>query len=239
VLDWLAGQGEVLDACIVGEPTNPNYLGEMIKVGRRGSITGHLTVHGTQGHVAYPHLADNPLPRLVQMLAALTAEPLDHGNGHFQPSTLAITTIDVGNPADNVIPARGSASFNIRFNNEHTSDTLKDWIRRTCDSVGGPYELTFRVSGESFLTLPGRLSDLVADAVQRVTGHRPELSTTGGTSDARFIKNICPVVEFGIVGQTMHKIDEHVSVSDVERLTDIYEAIIDGFFSHDSVSGKA
>ncbi|MCC2690985.1 MAG: succinyl-diaminopimelate desuccinylase, partial [Rhizobiaceae bacterium] len=184
VLDWLVEQGEVLDACIVGEPTNPNYLGEMIKVGRRGSMMGHLTVHGTQGHVASPHLADNPLPRLVRMLAALTAEPLDRGNEHFQPSTLALTTIDVGNPADNVIPAKGSASFNIRFNDEHTSDTLKNWIRRKCDSVGGPYDLAFRVSGESFLTLPGRLSDLVASAVQRVTGHRPELSTTGGTSDA-------------------------------------------------------
>ncbi|WP_158047019.1 succinyl-diaminopimelate desuccinylase [Skermanella pratensis] len=231
VLDWLADRGEVLDACIVGEPTNPNYLGEMIKVGRRGSITGYLTVHGTQGHVAYPHLADNPLPRLVRMLAALTAEPLDRGNAHFQPSTLAITTIDVGNPADNVIPAKGSASFNIRFNDEHTSDGLKDWIRRTCDAVGGRYDLDFRVSGESFLTPPGRLSDLVADAVERVTGHRPELSTTGGTSDARFIKSHCPVVEFGIVGQTMHKVDEHVAVADVERLTCIYGAVIDGFFA--------
>ncbi|UEM20059.1 succinyl-diaminopimelate desuccinylase [Skermanella mucosa] len=233
VLDWLAEKGEVLDACIVGEPTNPNTLGEMIKVGRRGSITGYLTVHGTQGHVAYPHLADNPLPRLVRMLAALTAEPLDRGNAHFQPSTLAITTIDVGNPADNVIPAKGSASFNIRFNDEHTSDTLKDWIRRTCDSVGGDYDLKFRVSGESFLTPPGRLSDLVADAVERVTGRRPELSTTGGTSDARFIRSHCPVVEFGIVGQTMHKVDEHVAVADVERLTAIYEAVIDGFFAPD------
>jgi succinyl-diaminopimelate desuccinylase len=236
VLDWLVERGEVLDACIVGEPTNPNYLGEMIKVGRRGSMMGYLTVHGTQGHVAYPHLADNPLPRLVRMLAALTAEPLDRGNDHFQPSTLALTTIDVGNPADNVIPAKGSASFNIRFNDEHTSETLKNWIKRKCDSVGGPYDLAFRVSGESFLTLPGRLSDLVAGAVQRVTGHRPELSTTGGTSDARFIKNHCPVVEFGIVGQTMHKVDEHVSVGDVERLTDIYEAVIDGFFTSDNVT---
>ncbi|EWY41282.1 succinyl-diaminopimelate desuccinylase [Skermanella stibiiresistens SB22] len=231
VLDWLVEKGETLDACVVGEPTNPNYLGEMIKVGRRGSITGHLTVHGTQGHVAYPHLADNPLPRLVRMLAALTAEPLDQGNAHFQPSTLAITTIDVGNPADNVIPAKGTASFNIRFNDEHTSDRLKDWIKRTCDTVGGPYDLKFRVSGESFLTPPGALSALVADAVERVTGHRPELSTTGGTSDARFIKAHCPVVEFGIVGQTMHKVDEHVAVADVERLTDIYEAVIDGFFA--------
>jgi succinyl-diaminopimelate desuccinylase len=244
VLDWLVKQGEVMDACIVGEPTNPHYLGEMIKVGRRGSITGHLTVHGTQGHVAYPHLADNPLPRLIRMLAALTAEPLDQGNAHFQPSTLAITTIDVGNPASNVIPAKGSASFNIRFNDEHTSEALKEWIRRTCDSVGGPYDVTFHVAGESFLTPPGHLSGLVADAIQRVTGHRPELSTTGGTSDARFIKNHCPVVEFGIVGQTMHKVDEHVSVRDVERLTDIYVAIIDGFFAadnvtHESVSGKA
>ena len=244
VLDWLAEKGEVLDACIVGEPTNPNYLGEMIKVGRRGSITGYLTVHGTQGHVAYPHLADNPLPRLVRMLNALTAEPLDRGNAHFQPSTLAITTIDVGNPADNVIPAKGSASFNIRFNDEHTSDTLKDWIRRTCDGVGGPYDLSFRVSGESFLTPPGRLSDLVSGAVERVTGHRPELSTTGGTSDARFIKSHCPVVEFGIVGQTMHKIDEHVGVADLEKLTDVYEAVIDGFFAkggatHDNMSPTA
>lgn len=244
VLDWLAEKGEVLDACIVGEPTNPNYLGEMIKVGRRGSITGYLTVHGTQGHVAYPHLADNPLPRLVRMLNALTAEPLDRGNAHFQPSTLAITTIDVGNPADNVIPAKGSASFNIRFNDEHTSDTLKDWIRRTCDGVGGPYDLSFRVSGESFLTPPGRLSDLVAGAIQSVTGHRPELSTTGGTSDARFIKNHCPVVEFGIVGQTMHKVDEHVGVADLKKLTEVYEAIIDGFFAkggatHDNMSPRA
>ena len=157
VLDWLVEQGEVLDACIVGEPTNPNYLGEMIKVGRRGSITGHLTVRGTQGHVAYPHLADNPLPRLVRMLAALTAEPLDRGNEHFQPSTLALTTIDVGNPADNVIPAKGSASFNIRFNDEHTSETLKDWIRRTCDSVGGPYDLSFRVSGQILSDASGPL----------------------------------------------------------------------------------
>jgi succinyl-diaminopimelate desuccinylase len=244
VLDWLAEKGEVLDACIVGEPTNPNYLGEMIKVGRRGSITGYLTVHGTQGHVAYPHLADNPLPRLVRMLNALTAEPLDRGNAHFQPSTLAITTIDVGNPADNVIPAKGSASFNIRFNDEHTSDTLKDWIRRTCDGVGGSYDLSFRVSGESFLTPPGHLSDLVSGAVERVTGHRPELSTTGGTSDARFIKSHCPVVEFGIVGQTMHKIDEHVGVADLEKLTDVYEAVIDGFFAkggatHDNMSPTA
>src|SRR5690349_980417 len=231
VLDWLAEQGEVLDACIVGEPTNPNYLGEMIKVGRRGSMTGYLTVHGTQGHTAYPHLADNPLPRLVRMLSALTAEPLDQGNAHFQASTLALTTIDVGNPATNVIPAKGSATFNIRFNNEHTGASLEAWIRRVCDEVGGAYELRVSVSGEAFLTPPGRLSDLVASAAERVTGHRPELSTTGGTSDARFIKSFCPVVEFGIVGQTMHKVDEHVAVADIERLTDIYEAVIDGFFA--------
>ena len=230
MLEWLAEKGEVLDACVVGEPTNPRYLGEMIKVGRRGSMTGYLTVHGTQGHTAYPHLADNPLPRLVRMLAALTAEPLDQGNAHFQASTLALTTIDVGNPATNVIPAKGSATFNIRFNNEHTGASLETWVRKVCDAVGGPYDLTVSVSGEAFLTPPGPLSALVADAVERVTGHRPELSTTGGTSDARFIKSYCPVVEFGIVGQTMHKVDEHVAVADVERLTDIYAAIIDGFF---------
>ena len=226
VLGWLKERGERLDACVVGEPTNPRALGDMIKIGRRGSLTGHLTVYGAQGHVAYPHLADNPLPRLVRMLAAVTAEPLDAGTAHFQPSTLALTTIDVGNPATNVIPAQGQATFNIRFNDAHDPAGLEAWLRARFDSVGGAYDLRLVCSGDSFVTPPGPLSALVADAVEAVTGRRPELSTTGGTSDARFIKDHCPVVEFGLVGQTMHKVDEHVALDDLARLTDIYHAIL-------------
>jgi succinyl-diaminopimelate desuccinylase len=231
VLEWLAERRERIDACVVGEPTNPRALGDMMKIGRRGSMTGYLTVYGAQGHTAYPHLADNPLPRLVRMLAALTAEPIDQGSDHFEHSTLALTTIDVGNPANNVIPAKGSATFNIRFNDLHSSASLEQWIRRTCDAVGGAYDLTIQVSGESFLTPPGPLSTLLADAVERVTARRPELSTTGGTSDARFIKDHCPVIEFGIVGQTMHKVDEHIRIEDLERLTDIYDEVLTGFFA--------
>lgn len=226
VLGWLKERGERLDACVVGEPTNPRALGDMIKIGRRGSLTGHLTVYGAQGHVAYPHLADNPLPRLVRMLAAVTAEPLDAGTAHFQPSTLALTTIDVGNPATNVIPAQGQATFNIRFNDAHDPAGLEAWLRARFDAVGGAYDLRLVCSGDSFVTPPGPLSALVADAVEAVTGRRPELSTTGGTSDARFIKDHCPVVEFGLVGQTMHKVDEHVALDDLARLTDIYHAIL-------------
>lgn len=227
VLDWLAARGERLDACVVGEPTNPTALGDMIKIGRRGSLSGRLTVRGVQGHVAYPHLADNPLPRLVRMLAAITAEPLDAGTAHFQPSTLALTTIDVGNPATNVIPAEGTAVFNIRFNDAHTPASIESWLRARFDAVGGDYELAVGVRGVSFLTPPGPLTESVAAAVERVTGRRPELSTTGGTSDARFIKDHCPVVEFGLVGQTMHKVDERVALDDLARLTDIYGAILD------------
>lgn len=230
VLDWLAARGEKIDACLVGEPTNVATLGDMMKIGRRGSLTGHLTVLGAQGHVAYPHLADNPLPRLVRMLAGLTERPLDEGSRHFPPSSLQITTIDVGNPAVNVIPAVGRASFNIRFNDLHASQALMDWVRAVCDRVGGAYELNFRVSGEAFITEPGPLSDAVAGAVERVTGRRPELSTTGGTSDARFIRAHCPVVEFGAVGRTMHKIDEHIAVADLERLADVYVEVLRAVF---------
>lgn len=226
VLDWLVDRGERLDACVVGEPTNPKALGDMIKIGRRGSFTGYLTVYGAQGHVAYPHLADNPLPRLARMLASLTAEPLDEGTAHFQPSTLALTTIDVGNTATNVIPAMGRATFNIRFNDAHTPASLEAWLRAKLDAVGGSYDLRTVCSGDSFVTNPGPLTELVADAVETTLGQRPEYSTTGGTSDARFIKNFCPVVEFGLVGQTMHKVDEHVLVEDLHRLTDIYETIL-------------
>ena len=231
VLDWLKARGERLDACVVGEPTNPTRLGDMIKIGRRGSTTGRLTVHGAQGHTAYPHLADNPLPRLARMLVAITDEPLDTGTAHFQASTLALTTVDVGNPATNVIPAQGTAVFNIRFNDAHTPASIEAWLRAKFDAVGGAYDLTMSTSGESFLTPPGPLTELVADAVETVTGRRPEYSTTGGTSDARFIKDHCPVVEFGLVGQTMHKVDEHIALDDLLRLTDIYGAILRDVFA--------
>jgi succinyl-diaminopimelate desuccinylase len=206
-------------------------LGEMIKIGRRGSLSAWLTVHGIQGHTAYPHLADNPVHRLVRMLQAVTAEPLDDGTAHFQPSTLQVSTVDVGNPATNVIPAAARAAFNIRFNDRHSGASLERWLRGTFDEVGGRYELVVKVSGESFLTPPGPLSDLVAGAVARRLGVRPELSTTGGTSDARFIKDHCPVAEFGLAGQTMHKVDERVPVADLAALTDIYEDVLDGFFA--------
>lgn len=234
VLDWLKDRGETLDACLVGEPTNPTRLGEMIKIGRRGSLNGRLTVHGVQGHTAYPHLADNPVHRLVRMLNAIISEPLDEGSAHFQPSTLQVATIDVGNPASNVIPARAQAVFNIRFNDRHRAADIERWLRARFDAAlgegSGRYDLEIAVSGEAFLTPPGPLSDLIADAVEQVLGRRPELSTTGGTSDARFIKDYCPVAEFGLAGQTMHKTDEHVPVADLRALADIYTAVLDGYF---------
>ncbi|WP_142849096.1 succinyl-diaminopimelate desuccinylase [Telmatospirillum sp. J64-1] len=226
MLQWLEERGERIDLCVVGEPTNPRRLGEMMKIGRRGSLNGRLTVYGSQGHVAYPHLADNPIPRLIAMLTALTAEPLDQGTAHFQPSTLTLTTVDVGNPATNVIPAQAHAGFNIRFNDLHSGASLEDWLRQKLETVGGDYELKVSVSGEAFLTPPGPLSDAVARAVQAVLGVSPEPSTSGGTSDARFIKDYCPVVEFGLVGQTMHKADERVAVADLEALAEIYRLVL-------------
>lgn len=227
VLDWLVERGEKLDLCLVGEPTNPAHLGEMMKIGRRGSLNARITVFGTQGHAAYPHLADNPIPRLLDMLRLLTEQPLDQGSAHFQPSTLALTTVDVGNPATNVIPPQARAGFNIRFNDLHSGDSLKAWIAEKLAQVGGDYQLTVDVSGESFLTEPGILSETVARAARQVTGRDPELSTTGGTSDARFIKNHCPVLEFGLVAQTMHKVNEHVGLDDMEHLTQIYQIVLD------------
>lgn len=233
VLAALKARGEKLDACVVGEPTNPTKLGEMIKIGRRGSLTAKLTVHGTQGHSAYPHLADNPIPRLLAMLTAITAEPLDKGSDHFQPSTLAITTVDVGNPATNVIPGMARAGFNIRFNDHHSGKSLSDWLRATFDKIAGSsnYDLAIKVSGESFITPPGALSTMVAAAVKATLGVTPELSTTGGTSDARFIKDACPVCEFGMVGQTMHKADERCAVADLENLSAIYLRVLESYFS--------
>jgi succinyl-diaminopimelate desuccinylase len=230
VLDWLKARGERLDACIVGEPTNAATLGDMVKIGRRGSMTGTLTVHGIQGHTAYPHLADNPVHRLVDMLHAVTASPLDEGTAHFQPSTLQVSTIDVGNPASNVIPAEARAVFNIRFNDSWTSARLGAWLRAKLDAVGGRYDLAIRVSGESFLTPPGAVSDVLTAAIERNLGRKPELSTTGGTSDARFIHEFCPIAEFGLVGLTMHKIDERVPVADIAALTAIYQSVLDLYF---------
>ncbi|RAU23450.1 succinyl-diaminopimelate desuccinylase [Paramagnetospirillum kuznetsovii] len=226
VLEWLKARGETIDSCVVGEPTNPRRLGEMMKIGRRGSLNCRLTVFGTQGHSAYPHLADNPIPRLLDILSRLTASPLDEGNDHFQATTLALTTVDVGNPATNVIPAEARAGFNIRFNDMHSGAALEGWIRQVVADAGGEVEIKVEVSGESFLTPPGALSQRLADAITAVTGLTPELSTTGGTSDARFIKNHCPVVEFGLVGQSMHKSDEHVAVADLEALTQIYHRLL-------------
>ena len=232
VLDWMADQGEIIDVCLVGEPTNPNKLGDMVKIGRRGSLTGKLTVTGVQGHTAYPHLADNPMPRLVKMLDAIASFELDKGTDHFQPSNLQLTTIDTGNPASNVIPASASAGFNIRFNDLHTGESLTSWLQEQCDAVGGQYELDIRVSGEAFLTPPEDFSALIAKSVEQATGLSPELSTSGGTSDARFIKDFCPVAEFGLVGQTMHKVDERIAVADIRNLTDIYTSILTGYFAN-------
>ena len=231
LLAWMKQQGERLDACVVGEPTNPEALGDMIKIGRRGSMTGRLTVHGVQGHSAYPHLADNPIHRMIKMLDAITREPMDKASEHFQASTLQVVSVDVGNPATNVIPAAARAVFNIRFNDRHTSEDVKRWLRQRFDAGGARYDLDINVSGESFLTPPGQLSEVMAQAIEQVTGRRPEFSTTGGTSDARFIRAYCPVAEFGMVGQTMHKVNERVALADIARLTEIYERMLDGFFA--------
>ena len=231
VLEWMAENGETIDACVVGEPTNRETLGDMVKIGRRGSISGTLTVRGTQGHVAYPQLADNPVPRLVKTLAALDDRVLDEGTEHFQPSNLEVTTIDVGNTAGNVIPAEAMAEFNIRFNDHHTGASLGEWLHATCAEHAGEHELSLHHSGDAFLTPPGPLSALMSETVTRVLGAPPELSTTGGTSDARFIKDYCPVAEFGLVGQTMHKVDERVALKELHALTDIYAAVLDAYFT--------
>jgi succinyl-diaminopimelate desuccinylase len=232
VLEWLDERGERLDACLVGEPTSAQSLGDMIKIGRRGSMTGRLTVHGTQGHTAYPHLADNAAHRLVAMLHALTTVELDDGSEHFPPSTLQVSTIDIGNPASNVIPGKAEAVFNIRFNDHWTSDQLKHWLTERLAAIGGRYTLDIVVSGESFLVAPSSLTERLAEAIRRVTGRSPEFSTTGGTSDARFIQAYCPLVEFGLVGLTMHKVDERVELADLANLTAIYRSFLDLYFGH-------
>ena len=235
LLDWMAKQGERMTACLVGEPTCPKTLGDMMKIGRRGSLTAWITAYGVQGHSAYPHRARNPMSALVRLLAALEAEPLDQGTAHFDASTLAITTIDCGNPATNVIPAKGTATVNIRFNDSHSGASLTAWLQDKADAVaaetGVRFDLRVSISGESFLTPPGAFTDLVAKAVQAETGVVPEASTSGGTSDARFVKDHCPVVEFGLVGQTMHQVDERVEVAQIVRLKAIYTRILQDYFA--------
>jgi succinyl-diaminopimelate desuccinylase len=235
LLDWMAAQGERMTHCLVGEPTCPNVLGEMIKIGRRGSMTAHITATGVQGHSAYPHRARNPLSALVRLLNRLESEPLDTGTGHFDASTLAITTIDCGNPANNVIPARGTATVNIRFNDLHSGASLSAWLQDHAKSVevetGVDIALRVSISGESFLTPPGAFSELVTRAVAAETGVTPEQSTSGGTSDARFVKSHCPVVEFGLVGRTMHQVDERVEVAQIHRLKAIYGRILQDYFA--------
>jgi succinyl-diaminopimelate desuccinylase len=231
MLQTLDEEGVRFDACVVGEPTNKAKFGDMMKVGRRGSMTGHLTVQGVQGHIAYPHLADNPVHRLARMMAALIERPLDSGTEFFEASSLQFYTADVGNPTNNLIPAAAKASFNIRFNNLHTSKSLERDVRAKLDAIGGSYTLEISVSGEAFFTEPGKLSALVAGAINEVTGRQPELSTTGGTSDARFIRDYCPVVEFGLVGQTMHKVDERAALADIVQLQEVYRLILERFFA--------
>lgn len=231
VVDWLKAHGEVIDHCIVGEPTNPAEMGDAFKIGRRGSLSGIITVRGKQGHVAYPHLADNPVPKMVKLLAALTAAPLDAGSDFFPASNLEVVSVDVGNGVFNLIPAEITARFNVRFNDHFTLDTLQAEIARRLDSAGAPYELAFQPgASQSFLTQPGPFVDIVSAAVAAETGRVPEASTSGGTSDARFIKDLCPVVEFGLVGRTMHQVNEAAPVADVATLTRIYERVITHYF---------
>jgi len=234
VLDWIAERGETMDACLVGEPTSSDAFADTLKIGRRGSVNGHLIVYGEQGHVAYPHLADNPVPAMLAMLSAINGTKLDDGTDHFQPSNLEITAMDTGNQATNVIPPKAEARFNIRFNDLHTGAGLEQQMRDVCDSVAGPnnirYGLDISVSGEAFLTPPGALSNILQMAATGVTGRTPVLSTTGGTSDARFIKNYCPVAELGMKNATAHKVDEHVDLADIEALANIYEAALNAYF---------
>lgn len=231
MLKWLEENNQVPDVCLVGEPTNLDEIGDMAKVGRRGSVNSTLTIHGSQGHVAYPHLADNPIPRLVKILDILSSWELDQGNEYFQPSNLEIVTVDVGNEASNVIPNDATAKFNIRFNNEQSADGLKKWIKEVCDDVGGEHTLDINVSGDAFLTPAGNLSDLITKAVKKVTGKDVVLSTSGGTSDARFIKNYCPVAEFGLINKTIHKVNECVRVDDLLILRDVYVQMLNQYFA--------
>ena len=234
LLDWMDQQGESMSVCLVGEPTCPNEMGEMMKIGRRGSLTAWFTVTGVQGHSAYPHRANNPIPALARLVDRMSSHELDSGTDHFDPSTLAFVTVDTGNPATNVIPAQTRAAVNIRYNDLHTGESLTAWMQGEADKIavefGVKVDMRVKISGESFVTPPGELSDLVSKSVQAVTGKTPELSTSGGTSDARFVKNHCPVVEFGLVGKTMHQVDERVAVDQIDQLKSIYTRILNDYF---------
>jgi len=235
VVEALAAEGEIIDHCVVGEPTSSVRLGDMIKNGRRGSLNAEIVVEGVQGHVAYPQRAANPIAPMIRLLSALQSRVLDEGHEGFQPSNLEVTSVDVGNPAANVIPARATARLNIRFNPAHSGASLRQWLEAEARAAGegfdGVVRLDARISGEAFLTAPGRFTDVVAGAIAAETGLTPELSTTGGTSDARFIRSLCPVVEFGLVGATMHKVDEQVAVADVVALARVYRRIIGDYFA--------
>lgn len=235
VLDWLNARGETLDACIVGEPSSKDAVGDEIKIGRRGSLNGELVVEGKQGHAAYPHVADNPIPKLARIIDRLASLQLDSGTAHFEPSHVAVTVISVPNTATNVIPGQARARFNVRYNDVHTRPKMEALIRAACETaaaeVGARTTLTFSGTGDVFLTEPGPLVGTMAAAVRDVTGRMPKLTTTGGTSDARFIKDFCPVVELGLVNATIHQVDERVATADLETLTRIYERFLNGFFS--------
>ena len=235
VVDYLKRKKEKIDFCIVGEPTNPNKLGEMIKIGRRGSMNGKLTIHGVQGHVAYPHRAKNPVTSIIKILNEFKNIKFDTGTKDFQPSNLEITKMDINNHAENVIPAIASATFNIRFNNKHTSNSIKNKLNKVIKKISSKdkvkSEINYRVSGEAFLSKPNSTTFMIRDVVKQITKINPKLSTTGGTSDARFIRKITPCLEFGLVGKTMHKVDEAVSIIDLKKLTKIYETILKNYFN--------
>jgi len=235
LLDWMTQQGEAMSVCLVGEPTCPDTMGEMMKIGRRGSLNAFFTLRGTQGHAAYPHRANNPLPAMARLMDRLSSHKLDTGTEHFDASTLAVVTIDTGNPATNVIPEACRATVNIRFNDAHTGAELSDWLRAEAGKIADEFkieaDLKIKISGESFLTPPGDFSGIIARAVEAETGIAPELSTSGGTSDARFVKNHCPVVEFGLVGKTMHQVDERVEVAQIHQLKSIYSRILRDYFA--------
>ena len=235
LLEYMEQNGERMDVCLVGEPTCPDTMGQMMKIGRRGSMTAWFTVTGTQGHSAYPHRANNPLPAMVRLMDRLASHELDQGTDHFDASTLAVVTVDTGNTATNVIPAACTSAVNIRFNDTHTGASLSAWLEEECARIrvefGIEIEMRIKISGESFITPPGPLSELVASSVEAETGVRPEMSTTGGTSDARFVKSHCPVVEFGLVGQSMHQVDEHVEVAHIHQLKSIYGRILKDYFA--------
>ncbi len=235
VLDWLRAKGEKLDACVVGEPSNPERLGDEIKIGRRGSLTGELVVHGKQGHAAYPAKADNPIPKLARILDRLSSQPIDKGTENFEASNCQVTVISVPNTASNVVPREARATFNIRYNDIWNRRKIEDWVKLHCEaaagSIGASYDLSFAGTGDVFLTKPGPLVDTMSAAIRAVTGRTPKLTTGGGTSDARFIKDHCPVIEFGLVNTTIHQIDERVPVAELEQLTQIYERFIEGFFT--------